>query len=157
MFVDRSQNVLTSVDHNCKVGYTALHMASKNGHKSAIEMLINHGADVNAVNDVRWDDLLWKYMYMHAWMNIVSHNSGGTSFHASYNPFILDAVYDLSMQNLSCTGGRHAVDGWSLWKAFRCFEMSRIERQSYSPSESCKWIYEIFLSSQRPLSANGIK
>lgn len=32
-----------------KMGYTALHYAARNGHYQACELLLNAGADVNAV------------------------------------------------------------------------------------------------------------
>lgn len=33
------------------LGWTPLHLASYFGHKEAVELLLDHGADINAVND----------------------------------------------------------------------------------------------------------
>jgi len=54
--VEGNPELLSSEDNN---GWTPLRSAASEGHKDVVELLLAHGADVNANGDGGWTPLQW--------------------------------------------------------------------------------------------------
>lgn len=123
-------------------GYTALHMASENGHVSTIELLLNHQADVNAKSDVRWmyhDNVSCIYVINHMIMRHLYYNQGGwTALHEAADNGHVAAVkmllnYGADVNAKSKVRYNWDIYDWDIydWMQFRSLVLVRMDSIAY--------------------------
>ena len=95
----RRQLEQDGIDVNAKnsEGYTALILASSNGHKEIVEMLLEKGADVNAKDSDGWTALMWASRNGHT-ETVTILLEEGADVNAKDNYFLGSTALDIAIK-----------------------------------------------------------